>query len=121
VARLVSAQAAARQSARRRNMAAAREAMAVVERRQQEKDGEGMTTAMAMARECREHGYPLPSYQPWEEHDGDLMTFTSLLEDVERHRRQVHEDRLCQRQANIHRSNAEAGPSSDGVGPSGTQ
>jgi hypothetical protein len=38
VARLVMAQAGACQLARRRNMAAAWEAMAVVERRQQEKD-----------------------------------------------------------------------------------
>jgi hypothetical protein len=115
-ARLVMSQAAACQSARRRNMAAAREAMAVVEQRQQEKDQEVMTTAMAMARQCREHQYPLPSYQPREECDGDMRTFTSLLEDVERHRRQVHEDRMCcHHQANIRRSNAEAGPSNDGA------
>jgi hypothetical protein len=51
-----------------------------------------------------------------------MWTFTSLLEDVERHRRQVHEDRMCcHHQANIRRSNDEAGPSSDSAGPSGTQ
>jgi hypothetical protein len=66
-------------------MAAAREEMAATAwRRQEQEDHAGAEAAMAMARKRDGIQYPLPSYEPWQQCEDDMRTFTSLLEDVSR-------------------------------------
>jgi hypothetical protein len=61
------------------------------------------------------------SYEPWQERAEDAKTFTEYLEDAERHRRQVVEDRQRRRLASKRCSDDGAGPSSASAGPSGGQ
>jgi hypothetical protein len=47
----------------------------------------GAEAVMAMARQCRDGQYPIPSYETWQQCEDDMGTFKSFLEDAELHRR----------------------------------
>jgi hypothetical protein len=81
-ARLADAQAAAH----RRNIEAARAAMADDEQRLAQADRTGrLATVTAERQRCKSH-YPLPSFDPWAERQEERLMFTSFLQDTEHHR-----------------------------------
>jgi hypothetical protein len=112
-ARLAEDHATARADAHRRNIKAARAAMAKAEQRLFRADVVGGLAKVAAERQCREHQYPLPSFDASAQREVEHRTFTSFLEEAERDRRQraAEENRRC-------RGMVSSRSSDDGVGPS---
>jgi hypothetical protein len=113
--RLADAQAAARANTHRRNIEAASAGMAEAEQCLAQADQtEGLATLAAERQRC-ENQYPLASFDPWAERQAERLTFTSFLEDADRHRHEhVSDERRRRRGMVSHRP----GWSYDGVGPS---
>jgi hypothetical protein len=87
-ARLVEDHTATRADAHRRNIEAARAAMAEVERRLFRADMAVGLAKVAAERQCREHQYPLPSFNASAQRAQERHTFISSLEKAERDRSQ---------------------------------
>jgi hypothetical protein len=80
--------AAVRADAHRHNIEAARAAMATAEQRVFQADvTEGLATVAAERQRC-EHQYPLLSFDASSQREEERRTFTSFLENAERHRRE---------------------------------
>jgi hypothetical protein len=112
-ARLAEEHAAARADAHRRNIEAARDAMAAAEQRLAQADMDGGLATVAAERQGHEHQYPLPSFDASAQRQEERRTFTSFLEDAERrHRERVSkESRRCPGLVSRCRSDDGAGPS----------
>jgi hypothetical protein len=87
-ARMADEHAAARADAHRRNIEAARAAMALAEQCLAQADLAGGLAAMAAERQRCEHQYPLPSFDASAQRQEERRTFTSFIEDAERRRRE---------------------------------
>jgi hypothetical protein len=88
VARLAEEHAASRADAHRRNIEAARSAMAPGEQRLTQANIAGGLATMAAERQRREHQYPLSCFDASAQQWKQCRTFTSFLEDAERYRRE---------------------------------
>jgi hypothetical protein len=87
-ARLAEDHAVDRADAHRRNIEAARAAMAAAERRLFQADMTGgLATVVAERQRCK-HQYPVPVFDASAQREEERRTFTSFLEDAERHRRE---------------------------------
>jgi hypothetical protein len=86
--RLAEDHAAAHADAHRRNIEAARAAMAEAEQRLFRADVTGGLATVSAERQRREHQYPLPSFDASAQREEEHRTFTSFLEDAERDRRE---------------------------------
>jgi hypothetical protein len=86
-ARLAEDHAAARADAHRRNIEAARAAMAEAEQHLFRAGVTGGLATVAAERQRREHQYPLPSFDASAQREEERRNFTSFLKDAERHRR----------------------------------
>jgi hypothetical protein len=86
-ARLAEDHAAARADAHRRNIEAARAAMAEAERGLFRANVAGGLSKVAAERQCHECQYPLPSFNPSAQRAHERRVFTSFLEEAERERR----------------------------------
>jgi hypothetical protein len=115
VARLADAQATARADAHRRNIEAARAAMAEAEQRLTQANRVGGLATVAAKRQRRENQYPLASFDPWAERQEERLTFTSFLEDAERHRHERVSEERRRRRGMVSRR---PGRFDDGAGPS---
>jgi hypothetical protein len=112
-ARLAEEHAAAHANAHRRNIKAARAAMAMAEQRLAQADVAGGLATVAAERQRRKHQYPLPSFDASAQREEERRTFTSFLEDAERrYRERVSEEsrRHCG-MVSRHRPDDGAGPS----------
>jgi hypothetical protein len=112
-ARLAEDHAAARVDAHRRNIEAARAAVAKAEQRLFRADVTGGRATVAAERQRREHKCPLPSFDASAQREEDRHTFTSFLEDAERDRREraSEENRRRRGMVSGRRSDDGAGPS----------
>jgi hypothetical protein len=105
--------AAARADAHRRNIEAARAAMAEAERGLFRVDVAGGLAKVAAERQRHEHQYPLPSFNPSVQRAHERRVFTSFLEEAERECRQraAEENRRLRGMVSGRLSNDGAGPS----------
>jgi hypothetical protein len=87
-ARLAEDHAATRVDAHRRNIEAARAAMAEAEQRLFQADMTGGLAPVAAEHQRREHQYPLPSFDVLAQLEEERCTFTSFLAEAERDRHQ---------------------------------
>jgi hypothetical protein len=109
-ARLVEEHAAAFPGAHRRNIEAARVAMAAAEQCFAQADVAG---GLAVERQLCEHQYPLPSFDASAQQQEEHRTFTSFLEDAERFRRERVSEESRRRRGMVSRRRSD-----DGTGPS---
>jgi hypothetical protein len=112
-ARLAEDHVATRADAHRRNIEAARAAMAEAERRLVWADVAIGIAKVAAERQRREHQYPLPSFNASVQQAQERRTFTSSLEEAEHDHRQraVVENRRCHGMVSGRLSDDAAGPS----------
>jgi hypothetical protein len=87
-ARLANDHAAARADAHRRNIEAARAAMAVTKKHLAQADVAGGLAMVTAERQRHKNQYPLALFDPWAERREERRTFTTFLEDAERHHRE---------------------------------
>jgi hypothetical protein len=87
-ARLADEHVAARADAHRRNIEAARVAMAAVEQRLAQADVAGGLAMVVVESQRHEHQYPLPSFDASAQRQEERRTFSSFLEDAEHRRRE---------------------------------
>jgi hypothetical protein len=111
-ARLAEDHAAARTDAHRRNIEAARAAMAEAEQRLFRANVAGGLAKVAAERQRRKHQYPLPSFDASAQREVERRTFTSFLEEAERDRRQRAAEENRRRRGMV-----SGRPSDDGAGP----
>lgn len=114
-ARLAEDHTAARADAHRRNIEAARAAMAEDERRLFRADVAVGLAKVAAERQRREHQYPLPSFNASAQRAQERRTFISSLEEAERDRSQRAEEENRRRRGMVsgRLSDDGAGPSND--------
>jgi hypothetical protein len=112
-ARLAEDHAAARADAHRRNIEAARAAMAEAEQHLFRADVTGGLATVAAERQRREHQYPLPSFDASAQREEERRTFTSFLKDAERHHRERAPEENRRRRGMVSRRRSD-----DGAGPS---
>lgn len=114
-ARLAEDHTAARADAHRRNIEAARAAMAEAERRLFRADVAVGLAKVAAERQRREHQYPLPSFNASAQRAQERRTFISSLEEAERDRSQraAEENRRRRGMVSGRLSDDGAGPSND--------
>jgi hypothetical protein len=112
-ARLAEDHVAARADAHRRNIEAARSAMAEAEQRLFRADVTGGLAIVAAVHQRREHQYHLPSFDASAQREEERRTFTSFLEDAERdrHERASEENHRRRGMVSGRRSDDGAGPS----------
>jgi hypothetical protein len=112
-ARLVKDHTAAHADAHRRNIEAARAAMAEAERRLFRADVTIGLAKVAVERQRREYQYPLPSFNASAQRAQEHRTFISSLEEAERDhsQRAVEENRRRRGMVSGHLSDDGAGPS----------
>jgi hypothetical protein len=114
-ARLANDHDATRADAHRRNIKAARAAMAATEKRLAQADVAGGLAMVAAERQRCKNQYPLALFDPWAERREERRTFTTLLEDAERHRRERVLEESRRRRGMVshppHRSDDGTGPS----------
>jgi hypothetical protein len=94
-------------------MEAARVAMAEAEQRLFRADMAGGLARVAVERQCREHQYPLHSFNASAQRQEEHRTFTSFVEEAERDRRDraVEENRCLRGMVSGRRSDDGAGQS----------
>jgi hypothetical protein len=112
-ARLAEDYAAARADAHRRNIEAARVAMAAAAQRRFQADVTGGLATVAAERQRLEHQYPLPSFDASAQREEERRTFTSFLEDAEHHHRERTSEENRRRRGMV-----SCRQSNDGVGSS---
>jgi hypothetical protein len=118
-ARLAEEHAAARTDADHGNIEAVRAAIAAAEQRLFQADVTRGLVTVAAERQRREHQYPLPSFDASAQREEERHTFTSFLEDAERHRREPvsEESRRCRGMVSCRRFDDGAGPSNAPLPP----
>jgi hypothetical protein len=112
-ARLAEDHTATRADAHRRNIEAARAVMVEAERRLFREDVAIGLTNVAAERQCREHQYPLPSFNASAQRAYERRTFISFLKEAKRDCSQhaAEDNRRCRGMVSGRLSDNGAGPS----------